>query len=130
MIKQAVKYGLFGAITTGINLVLFYILDKCGIYYLLANGIAYYIAVLVNYFFNYYFVFEHKKESVNTLVNKLMQFIGLRTVSFIVDSFIFFILVSVIRGDKYICRIGLSITIILINYLWSKKKIFINEESE
>lgn len=130
LIEQAIKYGLFGAVTTGINLILFFILDQCGIYYLLANGIAYYIAVIINYFFNYYLVFEHSKETRKVICSKLLQFIGLRTASFLVDTALFFVLVSVLRGNKYMCRIGLSIAIILVNYIWSKKKIFIKEESE
>lgn len=127
---EIVKYGICGCITTGINLVLFYVFSEMGIYYLLANMIAYYIAVVINYFLNYYFVFKNNSEKVKTIIYKLWEFCKLRTVSLLVDSGLFFVLVSVMGFHKYISRICLSAIIILINFVWSKSKIFIMSDKD
>ena len=121
-IKELIRYIICGGITTGINLGVFYILVECNIYYLLANTLGYYLAVVVNFFLNQKFVFCF--ESKNGTVRKLINFVSMRTVSWIVDTFLFFILVSILDLPIYLCRIGLSIAIILVNYIWSKYKIF------
>lgn len=121
--REIIRYGLCGGITTLINLVLFYFLAEWGIYYLLANAIAYYIAVIINFYLNYYFVFAEKTKE-KTLVRKLWEFCLLRTASLGIDTILFFALVSICGMNRYIGRILLSIAIILFNFAWSKKKIF------
>lgn len=120
------KYGICGGITTVINLALFYVMSEAGLYYLIANMIGYYIAVVVNYFLNYFFVFDqNNKEKLIIILKKLWDFIVLRTASLLADTALFFVLVSVLGFHKYISRICLSIVIILINFIWSKRKIFV-----
>jgi len=121
---QMVKYMVWGAVTTAINLILFFLLDKLGIYYLLANAAAYFVAVIINFLLNYFFVFERKKELRNDILRKLCAFIQMRIASFALDSGLFFFAVSILGLPKYPCRIGLSFVIILFNFLWSKRKIF------
>lgn len=117
------KYGFWGGITTLINLILFYVFSEVGLYYLIANALSYYIAVLINFLFNYYLVFDNVK-SDKSLLWKFWNFCVLRTASFLVDSLLFFILVSILDLNKYISRVFLSIVIILFNFIWSKNKIF------
>jgi len=119
-----VKYMIWGTVTTAINLILFFLLDKLGIYYLLANTAAYFTAVIINFLLNYFFVFERKKELRNDVLKKFFAFIQMRIASFALDSGAFFFMVSVLDLPKYPCRIGLSFVIILFNFFWSKRKIF------
>lgn len=116
--KELLKYGIAGGITTAVNLVLFWLFAKAGIYYLLANAVAYYIAVCLNYYFNNKFVFEGHHEK------GLIKFIVLRTLSLGVDSVLFWGLVDVAGFEVMKSRIGLTIVIIMLNYLVCKKMIF------
>lgn len=121
-IKQLLLYGLCGGITTAINLFLFYLFNEIGIYYLLSNIIAYYIAVVVNFLLNNQYVF---KKGEKNIIKKLGEFLILRTGSLVADSGIFYFLVSVLEFHVYVSRVGLSIVIILFNYVISRKKIFL-----
>lgn len=118
-------YGFWGMITTCLNLIMFYIFSEMGFYYLFANAVAYYIAVIINYFMNYFMVFERKPECIKSIFKKMWKFIKLRTVSLLIDSVIFFIMVSVFGFHKYISRICLSIVIISFNFFWSRRNIFV-----
>lgn len=118
MFKELVRYGLVGGLTTGFNLVLFYILERMGVYYLLANTISYYIAVFINYYMNQEFVFKSSNK------HGLTRFIILRSGSLIVDNIAFFAIVNLLDLDIMISRIGLSIFIIFSNYIFCKKMIF------
>lgn len=57
-IVELFKYGIYGVITTIINLALFFGLEKIGVYYLAANTLSYIIAVVINYFLNKKYVFK------------------------------------------------------------------------
>ena len=106
------------------SLLLFFLLDQLGVYYMLANAAAYLVAVVINFFLNYFFVFEHRGEQVNGVLKKLLAFVRMRIVSFAFDSGLFFVCVSILSLPKYPSRICLSFGMIVLNYYWSKRKIF------
>lgn len=121
--KELLRYIICGGVTTVINLVLFYILTKWGhFYYLLANIIGYYCAVLINFWLNWKWVFKNEEQKSTS--HKLIEFVKLRSASLVADTGLFFVLVSILKCPLYPSRIGLSAVIILINYIWSKYKIF------
>lgn len=119
---ELIRYGICGGITTGINLGLFYLMTRWNMYYIPANLLSYYIAVMVNFILNYRYVFQLSEETDK--IPMLKKFVGLRTISIAVDTVIFWILVSVLQGSLYLSRVGLSVAMILINFVWSKQKIF------
>lgn len=119
---EIIKYGVAGTVSTAINLAVFYILSEAGIYYIVSNMISYYIAVVINFTLNNYFVFERQENK--EIFIKLWSFVKLRTVSLAVDTIVFFILVSGLRGNKYVNRVFLSMVIIAFNFIWSKRNIF------
>lgn len=122
---QIFRYGFWGGIVTLVNLALFYIFSERGMHYLLANIVSYYIAVVINFFINFYLVFEKKQKSIFGVLKKLWNFLELRTVSLLADTLIFFVLITGLGFHKYISRVCLSCVIILINFFWSRRKIFV-----
>ena len=123
-LREAILYIFCGGVTTAINLAIFYGLTELGVYYLISNTVGYYIAVIINYVLNDRLVFNQNKMTGKNGKVKLIKFIFLRTGSLLVDNALFYILVSIIGFHVYITRICLSIAIILVNYIWSKYKIF------
>ncbi len=119
---ELIRYGICGGITTGINFGIFCLLIECNVYYIFANVTAYYISVIINFFFNRKLVFSEKKEKKGTKM--FLEFLYLRTLSLFVDTCLFYLLVSILQLNVYISRIGLSGAIIIINYVVSKKRIF------
>lgn len=121
--KEFIGYSIFGCITTGINLLLFFILEKVGIYYIWANTIAYLFAVIINFYLNKKYVFKKEDRSV-IRIRELVKFLIVRTMSLIVDNSLFFLLVTILELNVYVSRIGLSIGIILVTYGINKIWVF------
>lgn len=121
---ELAKYGVFGCITTGINLGLFFIMTKAGMYYLLSNSLSYCIAVVVNYIFNYRYVFHDKGEKQHWKWKEFFKFFLVRLGSLLADNTLFFILVSLLHVNVYVARIGLSIAVILATYVVNKLFVF------
>ena len=125
-LRELISYGVFGVITTAINLLLFFGLESIGIYYIWANSIAYFLAVIINYIFNKKFVFiegnaiNNKKEQLV----QLLKFIGMRLASLMVDNALCYVLVTILGFNMFFSRIGLSIAIILATFVINKIWIF------
>lgn len=117
------KYSFWGAVTTGINLVLFFLLESLGMFYIIANISSYIFAVLVNYILNKKFVFNSqttkKRES-----KQLLGFLVVRFSALLIDNVLFYLLVSVLHYNVFISRVGLSIFIIIATYGVNKFFVF------
>lgn len=137
-IIELIKYGFWGGITTLINLALFALFDSFDVmHYVVANGIAYVIAVVINYVFNKLFVFtapEQKATDRRETVLQFLKFVLLRAISLLVDSVLFFILVELFENliaiklgfitTRLIIRVLLSMAIIMATFVFSKLFIF------
>lgn len=123
--KELFRYGFFGIITTGINLVLLAVFVKLGMYYILANTVAYIFAVIVNYVFNQRFVFaQAAKSGTPEARRQFIKFILLRVVSLVIDNALFYLLVTILALPMYPSRIGLTIAIIMITFIINKLFVF------
>lgn len=123
-IVELVKYGIYGGITTIINLVLFYIFNELNMYYLLANAISYIIAVIINYILNKLYVFETNNNSMKQNFIEFIKFMFVRLGSLVIDSFLFYVVVDIMKINVYVGRIGLSIIIILLTYVVNRLFVF------
>ena len=135
---ELIKYGFWGGITTLINLALFAFLDGLGImHYVVANGIAYVIAVILNFLCNKFFVFNSPEQTVTDKKESTVQFlkfIGLRAASLAVDSALFYLFVELLEDrlvidfgfitTRLVIRVVLSTVIIMATFVFSKMFIF------
>lgn len=128
-IYELISYGIFGCITTLINLVLFYLFTEAGLYYLWSNTISYIIAVIINYVCNIFFVFPSSAKSGKGQWLQLAKFVSLRLFSLLIDNALFYIIVSVFGFPVYISRIMLSAAIILFTYVINKLFVFSKKKS-
>ena len=135
---ELIKYGFWGGITTLINLALFALLDSFGImHYVVANGIAYVIAVILNFLCNKFFVFTAPEQTVSgkkESTAQFLKFIGLRAASLAVDSALFYLFVELLEDrivldlgfitTRLVIRVVLSMVIIMATFVFSKAFIF------
>ena len=118
---QLLKYIFWGGMSTGINLViLFLLLYFTDVHYLIANTVAYFIAVIVNYVFNKRYVFYSSKDTKK----ELLSFMLMRLVSLLIDNVLYYIAVDIINCNVYISRLVVSAVIILGTYFINKYLIF------
>ena len=122
--KELFLYGIFGVLTTLINIVIFYLLDKIGINVYINNTIAWIVSVLFAFITNKIFVFESKNMSLKIILKEGFSFFLARIFSYFVDMFMIFILFQVMGINKMIAKVISNVIVIIINYFLSKLIIF------
>lgn len=121
--KQLILYGIFGILTTVINIGAFLILSQfC--YYLLANVLAWVLAVLFAFFTNKYFVFSSKSFHPSVCLREMWEFFLARLSTGVVDFTGMYLSISILRMDACMAKVSVNVLVIVLNYLLSKYWIF------
>ena len=122
--NELIMYGIFGVLTTLINLLIFYVLDRLGVNVYLNNSIAWIISVLFAFITNKLYVFNSKDTSYKIIAKEGIAFFLARIFSYFVDMFTIFMIFQVMGINKMIAKIISNVIVIIINYLLSKIIIF------
>lgn len=125
--KEVILYVVFGVLTTIVSLVTYYICvgtflnAENAIQLQIANIIAWIISVAFAYITNRKFVFE------STNKNKLgeaTKFVTSRIVTLLMDMFIMFLGVTLLKFNDGIIKIISQVIVIVANYVFSKIFVF------
>lgn len=117
-------YLIFGVLTTLVNIVSFYIMDKCNINLYVNNTIAWILSVLFAYITNKLFVFESKSLEPKVVIKEGLSFLSFRLISYFMDMLCIFIMVDIFSINKMISKIVGNVIVIVANYIFSKLFIF------
>ncbi len=138
---EIVSYLVFGVLTTVVNFVTYWTLTKIigdgydektvfsiGTYgvkwVLVMNAVAWIISVLFSFVTNKLFVFESSSWKAKVFFKEISSFIGARILSFIIfEELIFAVLIGFGLND-FIAKIGISVFVVVFNYVASKLVIF------
>jgi len=126
--KEIILYIIFGIITTIINIGTFYILTNIKVIYIISNLIALMLAKIVAYLANKFIVFKKKCKNKKELLNEIISFIFVRGFTMLIDFIGLIILIEIFNIEKIISKIIVTLIVIIINYMASKKFVF-NMES-
>ena len=125
--RELILYGIFGVLTTIVNILVYYICSNLlHIHYLISTIIAWVISVLFAYTTNRKFVFESKNKNI---VKEIISFFSFRILSGIIDVAIMYIFVDIFKWDDLIVKILSNVVVIILNYIFSKLFIFKKESS-
>jgi len=123
--KQIILYIFFGALTTAVNFAVFFILTRwLGASLVVANVMAWIIAVLFAYVTNRRWVFESKVTGFFPVLKEMCSFIAARIFSGIVDTVLMVILVDWLFIYDMTAKILVGIIVIILNFILSKWIIF------
>ena len=139
--KELILYVIFGVLTTAVNFVSFWILERIfgseGKIYLVTNAAAWLISVIFAYVTNKIFVFESKSLKPKDLVREASEFFGARVFSFFIEEGGMWLLVDIVGMKKYgfdifgfeitgqfISKLIISVIVVVLNYVFSKFIIF------
>lgn len=125
--RELLMYLIFGVLTTLINIVSFYIMDRMGVQLYLNNTIAWILSVLFAFITNKLFVFESKDKTPKVVLKEGLSFFGFRLLSYFVDMLCIFLLVDIFKINKLIAKVVGNVIVIIINYIFSKLFIFKKE---
>lgn len=123
--REIIVYGIAGVMTTIVNLVSYYFLwNVAGIHNLVANAIAWFIAVTFAYFVNAFWVFRDKITTLREEVIKVVKFFSARGFSLLIEEAGLFIFVEVLHFNNMAVKGVLAVLVIIVNYIFSKLFIF------
>ena len=142
--KETVTYLVFGVLTTAVNFAVFKAFDVIFTRIteldltLVTNFIAWVVSVVFAYVTNKLFVFESKSWKGSVLKKEIPSFVGARVFSLGIeelgllifvnrlgfDRFVWEILPNFAIGGKMLTKIGLSVLVVVMNYIFSKFIIF------
>lgn len=140
-LRELFLYGIFGALTTFVNFLLYYILErliKLKFAYIYINALAWLFAVLFAYVTNKVFVFESKSWKSQTVKKELFEFVVARLLSFGIEEIGLIVFVELLRfkdlnpicilniqiTGKFIAKVILAVVVVVLNYFFSKFVIF------
>ena len=128
--KELISYLIIGILTTIVSLTTYYFLTytilnpKKIIEIQIANIISWIVSVTFAYFTNRKFVFL-KKEKVN--FKEFISFYISRLSTLLIDMFMMYLLVTVLKFDDKIVKIIIQFVIFVLNYILSKFIVFKNK---
>lgn len=128
-IKEVIWYGFFGVLTTLVNIISFYFLDKTGMNVYLNNFIAWFLSVLFAFITNKLYVFNSKSLDKKVVIKEICSFFFFRILSLGIDMAGMYICISLLNIGKMISKIIMNIIVIVANYIFSKIFIFKKKEA-
>lgn len=132
LFSETVKYIIVGILTTLINIVIFRLLlfvfnknlPDFKYNWFFAEVPAFIIAVLFAFFMDKYFVFKKTDTKVSETIQELINFFMMRIISELVHMLGLFVFINILKFDALYSKIGLSVIVVVLNYLFSKFFIF------
>jgi len=118
--KEVIFYGIFGVLTTVVNLASFYILNSiCKINENIANIIAIILAVLFAYFTNKDLVFHSNANTFKEKLKQFIKFISGRAVTMILE-FVGCALLFLTPIPEIVSKLFITVIVIILNFFISK----------
>ena len=123
--KEGMRYLIFGALTTLVNIVAYSIL-----YYTLhinnaiSNVLAWIIGATFAYITNKLYVFDSKVNTKKELLKEIVYFYGCRLLTLAVDEGIMIFTVDRLGWNALLMKIIANIIVIILNFVFSKILIF------
>lgn len=123
--KETILYLFFGAFTTLVNIVYYLFFTRVILFnFMVANALAWILAVLFAYVTNKFFVFESRIVELKFLFKEFLSFVSFRLFSGIIEMVIMYIMIDLLFVNDVIVKIFTNIVVIVLNYLFSKMIIF------
>lgn len=126
--RETIAYVIAGALTTIVNFVSYDGLYRLGVPNLIANAIAWLIAVAFAYVVNRNQVFRSKSDNVKDEAVKITKFFGARFATFVLEEGGMWIFIDILGFYRLIVKAVLAIIVIILNYIFSKLYIFNKKE--
>lgn len=123
--RELFWYGVFGVLTTIINMVAFWLFaDALNVHYMVANVIAWVIAVAFAYVTNKLWVFESKSWARSVWIPECIGFVSARVATGLLDMGLMYLMISIIGVPKMWAKLVSNVVVIIGNYVLSKLVVF------
>ena len=127
--RETILYLFFGAFTTLVNIVTYLLFTRVILFnFMVANALAWILAVLFAYVTNKFFVFESKRIEIKFLFKEFLSFVSFRLLSGVVEMLIMYVMIDLLFVNDIIVKAFTNIVVIVLNYFFSKMIIFKNKK--
>ena len=128
---ELISYAFWGVMTTLVNYVVYFICTKAiGIDYLIANVIAWFVAVVFAFWVNKVYVFRSYQKDAKTMVREFGTFVSARILSGVLETGMLALFVEAMHFNDSVIKIIASVLVVIINYVLSKLIIFKKQEEK
>ncbi|MCI9064094.1 MAG: GtrA family protein [Clostridia bacterium] len=123
--REAMRYLIFGGLSTVVNIVIFTIcFNYIKISTTASNCIAWIISVIFAYITNKIWVFYSKTDNIRQLVKEIISFLGARVFTLVFETIFLIIVIDKLHFNTIFMKIISNILVILMNFVFSKIFIF------
>lgn len=129
-VGEIIRYSIAGVTTTLVNLGIYQGLVALGMDYKAANLIAIICAKVYGYIVNKLFVFKFHCNTRKELLAEIGKYIGARGITGIIDYAGVILLVEVCSFDKVVSKYGITVAVIVLNYIFGKLFVFKESSKE
>ncbi len=122
--KEPILYIIFGALTTFVNIVCFWLCDKAGFSTAFSTVLAWVLSVAFAFITNKIFVFESNTSGLRAVTKEALKFFSCRLTTGVLDLGIMLLFVDVWHFNGLLIKVLSNILVIVLNYILSKLLIF------
>ncbi|WP_092923869.1 GtrA family protein [Romboutsia hominis] len=128
--RESIMYLVFGGLTVGVNIATYVGLTRIiELNYMVANIIAWIVAVIFAYITNKFFVFESNNTELKFLIKEFTSFVSCRLLSGVMEMILMYVMIDMMGINDFITKIFTNILVIVLNYVLSKVIIFKKQAS-
>ena len=128
--KSIILYMVFGAGTTMVNIVTYYVMyDLLSAPNVPSDIAAWITSVLFAFVTNRWYVFEQTDNSVRRLARDFVSFVGCRLATGVMDVAIMYLSVDVMGWNGLVWKLISNAIVVILNYIASKYFIFKKEKT-
>ena len=123
--KQVFLYIVFGALTTAVNVISYYLFyNVFKISNVASTVLSWAVSVLFAFVTNRIFVFESKAKGVKNVMREISAFFVCRLLTGVTDVLIMWISVDVLKLNSLLWKIISNVLVIILNFFASKFLVF------
>lgn len=127
---EAMRYLVFGALSTVVNILVFALFNALGCVTLVSNTIAWVVAVIFAYITNKYCVFDVKTAGKKDFLREFGSFIVARLATLGVETIIMLVTVDLWHWNAIVMKVIANVIVIILNFIFSKLFIFNNKQEQ
>lgn len=118
--REVIFYGIFGVLSTVVNVVSFYLLTLTRLDENISNVIAIILAILFAYVTNRKLVFNSTATTRKEIFKEFYKFILGRIFTMVVEIVGFYLLFNILGIHKLVSKLTITVIVIILNFFISK----------
>ncbi len=124
-------YGIFGVLTTVINLAAYYVLYNILSWSNLGStALAWLVAVIFAFITNKIWVFDSRSMEWKVVLHELISFFACRLATGAFDMIVMYVAVDVMAWNEMVWKLLSNVIVIILNFIASKLVIFKNKQEK